>query len=191
MKLLVIIASYPPHQIGGYEIRCKDVLDGLRKKGHDILVITTKCPDKNCNLHSGEKNIFRVLDQRIKHSNNLSQIISDYRDIEFVDKKTTEFQPDIIYLWAIQSLSNAIFPYFSHKDIQIVYDEGGAGLIYLEKIRKRGIYFYKNDADIFIKKRLKNIIYSLIKMLSFNLIKPSWSWPPNLRLYFNSHSSLR
>jgi len=29
MKLLVVTASYPPHEVGGYEIRCKDVVDGL------------------------------------------------------------------------------------------------------------------------------------------------------------------
>ena len=34
MKLLLINSLYPPHCVGGYEIRCKDVVKGLKRLAH-------------------------------------------------------------------------------------------------------------------------------------------------------------
>ena len=41
MKILVITNLYPPHAIGGYEERCRRVVDGLRKRGHSLQVLTS------------------------------------------------------------------------------------------------------------------------------------------------------
>jgi len=41
MKILVLTNLYPPLSIGGYEERCRDVVEGLRERGHDILVLTS------------------------------------------------------------------------------------------------------------------------------------------------------
>lgn len=191
MRLLVVTAFYPPHHSGGYEMRCRNVVEGLIKRGHAVLVITTRCPDPQCELHSKEENLHRVLHQKIEASTVIGQIDHDRKDLWFIDQKVKEFNPDIIYLWHIQNLSNAILPYFSGQPIPLVYDEGGSGLIYSARILKRGIYFYDNANDSVLKKILKNTIYWLAKLVSFNLIKPHWTWPQNMRVYFNSYSSLQ
>ncbi|NQU11703.1 glycosyltransferase family 4 protein [bacterium] len=41
MRLLVVSNFYPPHHLGGYEIGCSDVVDGLRERGHDVQVLTS------------------------------------------------------------------------------------------------------------------------------------------------------
>ena len=41
MKILVLSNLYPPDVIGGYELGCKQVVDALRGRGHDVLVLTT------------------------------------------------------------------------------------------------------------------------------------------------------
>ena len=41
MRILVLSNMYPPHHIGGYELSCKDVMDRLRARGHEITVLTT------------------------------------------------------------------------------------------------------------------------------------------------------
>jgi glycosyltransferase involved in cell wall biosynthesis len=191
MRLLVITAFYPPHHSGGFEMRCRDVVEGLIKRGHTLLVITNTCADPHCALHVGDKNIHRVLHQRAEAPTVLAQIAYDCKDLQFIDREIKEFNPDIIYLWHIQNLSNAILPYFSGQPIPLVYDEGGAGLIYYARILKRGIYFYDNANDSSIKKALKSGIYRLAELVSRNLIKPRWAWPQNMRVYFNSRSSLQ
>ena len=41
MKILVITNLYPPHEIGGYELRCRDVCDRLKASGHEIHILTS------------------------------------------------------------------------------------------------------------------------------------------------------
>ncbi|NWG35222.1 MAG: glycosyltransferase family 4 protein [Chloroflexi bacterium] len=41
MKLLFLTNFYPPASRGGYEQWCQEVTDGLRSRGHDVLVLTS------------------------------------------------------------------------------------------------------------------------------------------------------
>jgi glycosyltransferase involved in cell wall biosynthesis len=191
MKILAITAFYPPHHSGGYELRCKDVLEGLKQRGHDILVLTSQCPaGSSCDAHPNEDGVLRRLHHRFEHTPVLSQIISDCIDTALIERVVKDYQPDLIYLWHIQNLSNAILPYFSHQNIPIVFDEGGSNLIYLSKVHKRGIYFYQNDRDFVIKKLLKKLVYLFARLASANRIKVNWTWPKHMDIYFNSQSSL-
>ncbi len=40
MKILVLSNLYPPDVIGGYELGCKQAVDALRARGHDVRVLT-------------------------------------------------------------------------------------------------------------------------------------------------------
>jgi glycosyltransferase involved in cell wall biosynthesis len=191
MRILVITAFYPPYHSGGYELRCKDVIDHLMEKGHEVIIITNRRPDPKCDARLDEDGIFRTLHLKQRTTHVFKQILHDCSDMQFIDRLAKKFRPEVIYLWHIQNLSNAILPYFSHQNIPIVFDEGGSGLFYLSKILNRGIYFYKNENDSIIKKWLKNSIYLAASLISSKLIKPKWSWPENMHVYFNSHSSAK
>jgi len=191
MKLLAIITSYPPHHAGGYELRCKEVLDGLKQRGHEILVLASQCPaGSQCSAHPNEVGVLRRLHQRYEYTPLLSQIIYDCIDMAEIESVVKDYHPDLVYLWHIQNLSNAILPYFSHQNIPIVFDEGGSNLVYLSKVHKRGIYFYQNDRDFVVKKLLKKFVYSFAGLASANRIKINWAWPKNMDIYFNCQSSL-
>ncbi len=41
MKILVLSNLYPPDFIGGYELACRQVVDALVARGHDVLVLTS------------------------------------------------------------------------------------------------------------------------------------------------------
>ena len=41
MNVLVLCNLYPPDFIGGYEVACLQVVDGLRVRGHDVRVLTS------------------------------------------------------------------------------------------------------------------------------------------------------
>jgi len=189
MKILVLTEAYPPHHSGGYELRCSDVLEGLKEKGHSIVVLTNRCPHPKCTLHPFEEGIKRILHLRQDAGSVFTQIRWDCMDLRYIDKFVGQYAPDMIYLWHIQNLSNAILPYFSNRSIPIVYDEGGSGLIHLFRVYQRGLYFYKNEEDRFLKKLLKEWVYRISRFVSFNLINPEWHWPENMRIYFNSNAS--
>lgn len=191
MKILAITAYYPPHHAGGYELRCKEVLEGLRQRGHEVLLLTSRClAGSRCDAHPGEAGVARRLHLRLEHTPLLSQILRDCRDTAQIERAIKDFQPDLVYLWHIQNLSNAILPYFAHQNLPIAFDEGGSGLIYLAKVHRRGIYFYQNERDFVVKKLLKKSIYAFARLASANRIKTAWTWPQNMGVYFNCRSSL-
>ena len=41
MKALFVSNFYPPHHVGGYELGCRDVVEALRGRGHDVRVLTS------------------------------------------------------------------------------------------------------------------------------------------------------
>lgn len=191
MKLLVISPFYPPLHLGGYEIRCKEVIDGLTRRGHEALILTTRSKGGECNDDKEVYSIERKLRQRVGSRNLLCQIFTDILDMKFIDHRINQFSPDIIYLWGIQTLSNALFPFLSRQNIQIVYDEGSSGLIHMAKIYARGIYFYNNENDPIVKKNFKKFINQLVNILSSNRITPQWIWPHDMQVYFNCTSSMK
>ena len=39
MKILVVSNLYPPDVIGGYELGCRQAVDALRARGHDVVAV--------------------------------------------------------------------------------------------------------------------------------------------------------
>ena len=191
MKLLVITYGYPPYHAGGYELRCKDVLDRLAARGHEVLVITTRYPSNEHAIRTNEPGIFRVLHLKFQTPSIHKKIANDISDIRFIDRKGKEFQPDIIYLWHIVTLSDAIIPYFSRQDFPIVYDSADIGIVHVAKVQKRGLYFKNKTADSIIRKGLKQIAYTGIQLVSLNLLRGYWDWPQNMRVYFNGKNVMK
>ncbi|MBP7127258.1 glycosyltransferase family 4 protein [Myxococcota bacterium] len=42
MRVLVVSNLYPPHYLGGYELLCGQVCEGLRARGHEVTVLTSR-----------------------------------------------------------------------------------------------------------------------------------------------------
>lgn len=42
LSVVVVIAQYPPHHKGGYELRCRDVCRELARRGHRVTVLTSR-----------------------------------------------------------------------------------------------------------------------------------------------------
>jgi len=41
LRILIVIAQYPPHPLGGYELRCRDTARELARRGHTVTVLTS------------------------------------------------------------------------------------------------------------------------------------------------------
>ena len=42
LDVVIVIARYPPHHLGGYELRCRDVARELVRRGHRVTVLTSR-----------------------------------------------------------------------------------------------------------------------------------------------------
>jgi glycosyltransferase involved in cell wall biosynthesis len=190
MKILAITAFYPPFHHGGYELRCKDVLDGLHKKGHEICMITNQVASKISSEEKEPFSVFRVLSLKSSGDNVFRRIHSDKQDLKKIEEIIDNFQPDLLYTWHLQNLSDAILPFLASLGIPLVHDEGGSEMIYLSRLQKRGLYFYKNEQDSAIKCFVKQGIKKYANLVSGGRIVPDWDWPEQMWMYFNSHSAL-
>lgn len=191
MKILAITDSYPPHHTGGYELRSRDVLSGLADRGHTVRIITTRCPSPNCDLHYGEKDVCRGLRKRSETPGIMSRIVLDIQEMKLIDRLVVSFKPDIVYLSHLGDLSKAILFFFSSKNLPIVFDDGGAGMVFISRVFREGLYFNKRENDSIVKTEIKRILSKLISVISGNLIPNELTWPKNLYVYFNNVTSLK
>lgn len=190
MKILAITAFFPPCHKGGYELRCKDVLQGLREAGHEILLLTNRCTPPVSLEDQDVSSINRILELQQTQANVFSRIWSDNIELIKIQKTIRSFQPDLLYTWHLQNLSDAILPFLASLGIPLVHDEGGSEMIYLSRLQKRGLYFYKNEQDSAIKRYVKQGIKTYAKIFSGGRIIPDWDWPVQMKVYFNSKSNL-
>lgn len=207
MRILVITSRYPPYHFGGYGIRCKNIMDLLSLRGHEIIVITSKKESRSHFPHQPTSYpVLRKLHVELKAENILSRLTqnrasylfgmilvflremkNDLLDINFIDGQIKRFRPDVIYLGHIYILTSVLMSYCSSSPYSLIFDEGGAGLINAWK--ERGIWHKLVDGSsnrIFIPKRMQTWIIKLVWVLSANKIKPQWTWPNKLHVFFNS-----
>jgi glycogen synthase len=112
MKILVISNFYPPHFIGGYELGCKDVVEGLRSRGHEVRVLTST---HGVGRRTDDGHVHRWLVARLhppagRASRWTAVIGAEVQNQAGVRQAIRLFCPDVIYVWNVwyASLSLAL-----------------------------------------------------------------------------------
>ena len=106
MRILVLTNFYPPHYVGGYELGCRDVVEGLRARGYDVRVLTsTYKVDKPSRRHG----VYRWLETDFESDGNSSGFLRLLRK-ELTNRwafkhACRSFRPDVIYAWNITHIS--------------------------------------------------------------------------------------
>jgi glycogen(starch) synthase len=193
MKILVITARFPPYHYGGYEIRCKNIMDELSQRGYEIIILTSvKEKVTNSSHQVTNFQILRKLHLRHRTKGFIDEILCDLRDIDIIDRKIKSFQPDVIYLGHTALLSKAIMPYLAGCEVPIFYDEGGKGIIDAWEERGIWIYFIEEFASRYsILNTMKQLVIKTICTVSRNKIKSQWVWPDKIYIIFNSEYNRR
>ncbi len=97
--------------IGGHEVRCQRTVEGLRQRGHEVLVLTTYQRE---NGPRREGHVWRLLRSKWSEDPKRSAFkwIFVYRHNVRVYRKTlAEFQPDIICRWGLNWCTAAFVNY--------------------------------------------------------------------------------
>lgn len=114
MRLLFISNFYPPLGMGGYEEWCQEVADGLRERGHEVIVLTSRHrreellgPEPHWiqrKLHLemplvSLRNGLAFFTERNRHErenlSNLQEVIQNYR-------------PDVALIWGMWNLTRSL-----------------------------------------------------------------------------------
>lgn len=109
MKILAISNLYPPDFIGGYELCCRQVIDGLLARGHEVRVLTTTprtpCPPVEHVVRDLQLvNCYDPYD--VLHNRPVTRKLSAARavfvnshNVHVLVDQLRRFQPDVVYLW--------------------------------------------------------------------------------------------
>lgn len=106
MRILVLTNFYPPYYVGGYELGCRDVVEGLRARGHEVRVLTsTYKVDKPSRRHG----VYRWLQTDFASSGDRSSFFRLLRK-ELTNRwafksACRSFRPDVIYAWNVTHIS--------------------------------------------------------------------------------------
>jgi glycogen(starch) synthase len=111
MRILVISNFYPPHFIGGYELGCRDVVEALKSRGHEVRVLTSTYgvgrPER-----SGQVYRWLETDLSLNIKGSSDDLIKIIRK-ESVNRRAfnrirREFLPDVVYVWNATHISISI-----------------------------------------------------------------------------------
>jgi glycosyltransferase involved in cell wall biosynthesis len=111
VKVLVVSNLYPPDTVGGYELGCRQVVESLRARGHDVRVLTTAprtpidAPDYVCrdlkltdmwDFYADGRSAPVTL--RLKEAEAFQ--VNAF-NVHTLIKHLDGFQPDVVYTWML------------------------------------------------------------------------------------------
>jgi glycogen(starch) synthase len=125
MKILVISNLYPQHGIGGYEERCFNTVDNLKKRGHDVHVLTSNhTVDGRPSVE--DPDVTRKLRVHGFYGHPWLSI-HDLYDLEKENQQTLSatiaaVRPDVIHVWNMGGISKSLLHTLEALPIPLVYD---------------------------------------------------------------------
>ncbi|HEX6506348.1 MAG TPA: glycosyltransferase family 4 protein [Chloroflexota bacterium] len=111
MKILVISNLYPPEIVGGYEIQCSQAVAELRRRGHDVVVLTS-IPRRP--VGQSPSHVLRLLGTPDVYSRERADLKSPFWEFEanllnvenvfLLLEVLRDWEPDVCYLWNLVAL---------------------------------------------------------------------------------------
>lgn len=129
MRILVVSNLYPPHYLGGYELRCAQIVEALAARGHEIRVLTSdhrvakfdESPrGRDHESDEPDEAGSPLVERRLCHFGldapptgmlySLPRIRRQAEDACIFAEVLREFRPDIVNWWNLEGLTKVILP---------------------------------------------------------------------------------
>lgn len=119
MKILVVSNLYPPHHAGTFDFRCEAVVEKLKQRGHELLVLTSRHGLTNDQI---DAEIARRLILNGKFGHSLVTGYGELKELEShnndVLRETIEaWSPDLVCVWSLEGLSKSLV--FALRNIKV------------------------------------------------------------------------
>ncbi|MDD5530070.1 MAG: glycosyltransferase [bacterium] len=169
MKILAISNFYPPYYMGGYELRAQNILNGLKRRGHKVFVLTSTY---GINKISIKENVYRIFNYKhkfpISFMETLLEEIKETREFKKVIKK---LQPDLIYVFNMRFMSKSLLKKAYSLKIPVVYDIGDYWLID-NSLWGKWLDFWQYSPRFFITRFIKLKLSGVVKRLNITPLLP-------------------
>lgn len=127
MRILILSNLYPPHYVGGYELRCRDITEALHQRGHVVQVLTSDHDAlESAKTTAVEYKVERSLRvhgffghpwlgipqlQKLERHNNTQLRVA----IEM-------FKPDVVHVWNLGGISKSLILSLQQSQVPAVFD---------------------------------------------------------------------
>jgi glycogen(starch) synthase len=126
MRILVLTNLYPPHYVGGYELRCAAITEALRSRGHSVHVLTSNHGLKEDDPQGTEPHIERSLSIHGYYGHpwlslNSLKLLELHNNLTLLNALSV-FKPDVVHVWCMGGLSKSLCLTLQRTGIPTVYD---------------------------------------------------------------------
>jgi glycogen synthase len=124
VRLLVLTNLYPPHHGGTEDFRCQAIVENLRLRGHETMVLTSLHGMRNERTDGGVARRF-MLSGAIGYP--LVTSPGDLKRMELhnhavLREALGEFKPDMVLVFSLHGLSKSLIFGLQHARLPVVYD---------------------------------------------------------------------
>jgi len=113
MRILFLTNFYPPHELGGEERSCQQVVEGLKQRGHATLVLTSMHGTNNVPVESDGISRLLYLEMDIKPWLHSIKFFTEREKREkhnllCLERLLEVYKPDIVFIWGIWNLARSL-----------------------------------------------------------------------------------
>jgi len=121
MRMLVLTNLYPPHHMGGYEMRCAEAVAGLRDRGHEVRVLSSVYKtgpaaeppiERRLHFHGGPPYPPEDAEGFIR---------AELADVCEVRQAIEQFRPDLVSVWGMEFCSHNVPAAASRAPVPCVF----------------------------------------------------------------------
>lgn len=128
MRILTLTSVYPPLGYSGHDERCRQTVQCLARRGHQVQVLTSdhRLPPIGV---SGEKGVFRdchlhpeVSDTSLLGNSYKATFAHERYNAESLEYRLRRFKPNAVYVWNMHGLSKSLLFRLRKREFRVVYD---------------------------------------------------------------------
>jgi glycosyltransferase involved in cell wall biosynthesis len=168
MRVLILSDHFPPHFVGGYELICEDVVDGLRERGHAVTVLTSTFGVDRATV---EGHVHRRLHYCDGGGNPTSTSLLGRAQIErrenaILVEAIRAFRPQVLFVWHMWYLLRSLLQTAERRGLPMVYYFSDYWLEnYYNVTADRWFAFWSRSPHKAYKRALKPILFDPVRRL--------------------------
>jgi glycosyltransferase involved in cell wall biosynthesis len=162
---------YPPHHYGGYELACREVVDQLRERGHEVLVLTSQWRVDGVGEVAGEREagVWRDLELYWNDHVVLRPSLARRLAIERANQRRLQLAldaatPDVVSIWHMGAMSLGLLTSLAERGFPLVYTVADDWLIYGPQMDAWARLFLKRPRLARPVRRLTQVPTTLVEL---------------------------
>ena len=112
MRILTLSNLYPPHYVGGYELQCQTIVEALRRRGHQVDVLTSDHALDTQSKPLQESGVARALRIHGMFGHPWLGILQlralEQHNNQALRSALEKTKPDLVYVWNCSGLSKSM-----------------------------------------------------------------------------------